>query len=568
MKITKTSPFSGKTRTRDINVSADQMKEWKKGKLIQHAMPHLSADDREFLKTGITSDEWPKESYIARPFTRDISKLDTVAKTIYDMMVQKGQIDEKSGREELEDMMDDGWYTHSEIHGKKGISKEDWKKGWRLNGKGERVQTKNEETVTETKVREKIYVLPPNWSNKEDHGKMARDQEREEEDAENYKQETGRYPKRKSIKFQDAAATGKPRHFAKEETIAEDKFRSYGLSVVTRHPKHDLSSEAEDHMSAKKIPFEAISAGAGSAEYSFKEKKHRDQVHKHLSSFGKNVSNKFDYDKNGIIEDIQHDDDYTHIVWFRKGNVVGARDHKGVYVKANDENHAETIAMGRYKDHKKEGYVVDHVKTMKEETVAEGKLSDQALKDKGELTSAKFRKKWHAGKDKVEPKNEEIVNEVKKEAKKDKADWRKPLKKDKYGTPFYFHTYDNKDEKKKKKNEETIDELNKSTLSSYIKKAHVSGLGAAAAGETAYQKLQRTTTDKPAIKARLAIQKSNKTGQKREDGINRAANKLAREESIDEAGIGEQPSVIPPKKSNLQSKAHALIKKQKADGKI
>lgn len=42
---------------------------------------------------------------------------------------------------------DDGWYAHREIHGNKGISREDWKKGWRLNLKGERVQTKkaNEE---------------------------------------------------------------------------------------------------------------------------------------------------------------------------------------------------------------------------------------------------------------------------------------------------------------------------------------------------------------------------------------------------------------------------------------
>jgi hypothetical protein len=28
------------------------------GELIQNAMPHLSADDREFVKTGITGEEW------------------------------------------------------------------------------------------------------------------------------------------------------------------------------------------------------------------------------------------------------------------------------------------------------------------------------------------------------------------------------------------------------------------------------------------------------------------------------------------------------------------------------
>ena len=40
---------------------------------------------------------------------------------------------------------DDGWYAHREIHGSKGISKEDWKKGWRLNSKGKRVQMRKEE---------------------------------------------------------------------------------------------------------------------------------------------------------------------------------------------------------------------------------------------------------------------------------------------------------------------------------------------------------------------------------------------------------------------------------------
>jgi hypothetical protein len=28
------------------------------GKLIQDAMPELSADEREFVKTGITGEEW------------------------------------------------------------------------------------------------------------------------------------------------------------------------------------------------------------------------------------------------------------------------------------------------------------------------------------------------------------------------------------------------------------------------------------------------------------------------------------------------------------------------------
>lgn len=61
MMITRTSPVSGITRTRDIPVTESQLQAWQVGKmLIQKAMPHLSADDREFIKTGITSEEWDK----------------------------------------------------------------------------------------------------------------------------------------------------------------------------------------------------------------------------------------------------------------------------------------------------------------------------------------------------------------------------------------------------------------------------------------------------------------------------------------------------------------------------
>jgi len=58
MKITKTSMISGKTNSMEIDVSIDQYQSWIDGELIQVAMPHLSADEREFIKTGITPSEW------------------------------------------------------------------------------------------------------------------------------------------------------------------------------------------------------------------------------------------------------------------------------------------------------------------------------------------------------------------------------------------------------------------------------------------------------------------------------------------------------------------------------
>ena len=58
MQITMTSMISGKTTTRDIDVEPEQIKSWQNGMLIQQAMPKLSPSDREFIMTGITSEEW------------------------------------------------------------------------------------------------------------------------------------------------------------------------------------------------------------------------------------------------------------------------------------------------------------------------------------------------------------------------------------------------------------------------------------------------------------------------------------------------------------------------------
>lgn len=58
MKITRISPFTGKEHTFDLNVTAEQIFRWQKGELIQNAMPQLTPDEREFIKTGITPDEW------------------------------------------------------------------------------------------------------------------------------------------------------------------------------------------------------------------------------------------------------------------------------------------------------------------------------------------------------------------------------------------------------------------------------------------------------------------------------------------------------------------------------
>ena len=58
MKVVRKSIISGITRTRDLDVTEEQMKSWMNGELAQNAFRNLSPSDREFIMTGITDDEW------------------------------------------------------------------------------------------------------------------------------------------------------------------------------------------------------------------------------------------------------------------------------------------------------------------------------------------------------------------------------------------------------------------------------------------------------------------------------------------------------------------------------
>ena len=60
MKVTRLSPFSGVTHTMELDVTAKQIVSWEKGEMIQNVFPHLTAGEREFIKTGITPDDWNK----------------------------------------------------------------------------------------------------------------------------------------------------------------------------------------------------------------------------------------------------------------------------------------------------------------------------------------------------------------------------------------------------------------------------------------------------------------------------------------------------------------------------
>ena len=60
MKITKVSMLSKIERSLELDVTDEEIKAWKSGMLIQDAMPRLNENEREFIMTGITAEEWEK----------------------------------------------------------------------------------------------------------------------------------------------------------------------------------------------------------------------------------------------------------------------------------------------------------------------------------------------------------------------------------------------------------------------------------------------------------------------------------------------------------------------------
>lgn len=57
MVITRTSVF-GVTRSKDLNVTLAQISRWKQGELAQDVFTQLNADEREFIISGNTTEDW------------------------------------------------------------------------------------------------------------------------------------------------------------------------------------------------------------------------------------------------------------------------------------------------------------------------------------------------------------------------------------------------------------------------------------------------------------------------------------------------------------------------------
>ena len=61
--VERTSPLTGKTTAMVLDINQEQVDEWNnpnRTKLIQDIFPNLTDDEREFVMTGYTPEDWEK----------------------------------------------------------------------------------------------------------------------------------------------------------------------------------------------------------------------------------------------------------------------------------------------------------------------------------------------------------------------------------------------------------------------------------------------------------------------------------------------------------------------------
>jgi hypothetical protein len=64
IQVTRTSILTGRTNTMSLPITQEQLDLYDNSKeLIQNVMPDLDNKQREFVKTGITEQEWDKLVY-------------------------------------------------------------------------------------------------------------------------------------------------------------------------------------------------------------------------------------------------------------------------------------------------------------------------------------------------------------------------------------------------------------------------------------------------------------------------------------------------------------------------
>ena len=59
VRVVQVSPISGNINTMELPIRQGQIEYWQaSSELVQNVFPHLNADEREFLMTGIMPEEW------------------------------------------------------------------------------------------------------------------------------------------------------------------------------------------------------------------------------------------------------------------------------------------------------------------------------------------------------------------------------------------------------------------------------------------------------------------------------------------------------------------------------
>ena len=58
MKVTRVSPLTKKENTMYLDITPDQIVEYNQGAMVQDAFPNLNPDEREFIMTGFTPEDW------------------------------------------------------------------------------------------------------------------------------------------------------------------------------------------------------------------------------------------------------------------------------------------------------------------------------------------------------------------------------------------------------------------------------------------------------------------------------------------------------------------------------
>ena len=58
MKLSAKSPVTGKYNVREIAITVEQLSRWRAGEKLQNVAPELSPEDREFIISGCTPEDW------------------------------------------------------------------------------------------------------------------------------------------------------------------------------------------------------------------------------------------------------------------------------------------------------------------------------------------------------------------------------------------------------------------------------------------------------------------------------------------------------------------------------